>query len=104
LSRTSATRQGHHVLSTASSQANVARAKTLSSQELHIADGWTLRRSLPVSKPVVSRPSDNPGMKSSSSAPRPSSKPTDHTFWMAILVEVVAIAAAVLFAYEHAAS
>jgi hypothetical protein len=36
--------------------------------------------------------------------PRPSSKPTDHTFWMAIVVELVAIAAAVLFAYEHVAS
>jgi hypothetical protein len=45
-------------------------------------------------------------MRSPSPAPRfrPSSKLTDHTFWMAIVVEVVAIAAAVLFAYEHVSS
>jgi hypothetical protein len=28
--------------------------------------------------------------------------PTDHTRWMAVVIELLAIAAAVIFAYEHA--
>jgi hypothetical protein len=46
-----------------------------------------------------------PGSSRQPSPPAaPTAPPTDPTRWMAIVIEFVAIAAAVLFAYQHAAT